>query len=143
MDAWNEKCEQENRVFDSKILSFQGWLQYEMEDRISKMPDLGFDEVEPERIRVAVIQLDCDDGEVINLLKDRGEAIKYQKWDKQKKIEAKIEELKARDLERLITPCSVFMTFETEEGITRALSLNDMIKTQKEYSYLMLWLGKY
>ena len=129
MDAWNEKCRTENKEFDSKLLSFQGWLKYEMEDRMSKMPDLGFDEVENEKIKVAVIQLDCDDGDVINLLKERGEAIKYEKWDKQKKIEAKIEEIKVRDLDRLITPCSVFMTFETEEGITRALSLNDMIET--------------
>lgn len=55
MDAWNEKCRTENKEFDSKILSFQGWLKYEMEDRMSKMPDLGFDEVENEKIKVAVI----------------------------------------------------------------------------------------
>ena len=72
MDAWNEKCRTENKEFDSKLLSFQGWLKYEMEDRMSKMPDLGFDEVENEKIKVAVIQLDCDDGDVINLLKERG-----------------------------------------------------------------------
>ena len=72
MDKWNEKCRQENKEFDSKILSFQGWLQYEMEDRMSKMPDLGYDEVETNMCKVAVIQLDCDDGDVINLLKDRG-----------------------------------------------------------------------
>ena len=43
-----------------------------MEDRMSKMPDLGYDEVETNMCKVAVIQLDCDDGDVINLLKDRG-----------------------------------------------------------------------
>ena len=35
------------------------------------------------------------------------------------------------------------MTFETEEGITRALNLNDTIEAQPEYKNLMLWLGKY
>ena len=55
MDAWNEKCRNENKDYDSKILSFQGWIQYEMEDRMSKMPDLGYDEVEDDKIKVAVI----------------------------------------------------------------------------------------
>ena len=53
-----------------------------MEDRISKMPDLGFDEIETEKIKVAVTMLDCDDGDIIHLLSERGYAIKNENWSK-------------------------------------------------------------
>lgn len=44
-----------------------------------------------------------------------------------KEIDAKINKLKNDHLEDLTTPCSVFMTFENEEGVNRALNYNESI----------------
>ena len=50
------------------------------------------------------------------MLKERGEQINAEKWDKVKKIEQDIDELKNNELEKLTKPISAFITFETEEG---------------------------
>jgi hypothetical protein len=61
-------------------------------------------------------------------LKKRGYYIKTEKWEKAKKIEAEI--LKGittneKLMNQLQLPCSVFVTFETEEGNNRAIAYND------------------
>ena len=67
--------------------------------------------------------------EIIKLLGERGNAIKGEKWAKQREIEGKINKLKNGDggktLEKLTTPVSVFMTFESEEGVNRALKFDE------------------
>ena len=37
-------------------------------------------------------------------------------------------------------PCSIFMTFETEEGINRALIFDDAIKADKSLENLQYWI---
>lgn len=56
--------------------------------------------------------------------------IKTEKWDKVDEINDKIDDdLKDEDLlNRLQTPCSVFVTFETEEGLNRALLVNKHVE---------------
>ena len=41
-----------------------------------------------------------------------------------RKIEAEINELKDKELEKLTRPCSSFVTLENEEGYNRAIILN-------------------
>ena len=42
---------------------------------------------------------------------------------------------------QIITPCSVFMTFENEEGVNRALSYDDAVKNGGEdLEHLKTWL---
>lgn len=51
-------------------------------------------------------------------MKQRGTYISTEKWDKLKKINSEINQ-KIKDdeiLNKLQTPCSCFVTFETEEG---------------------------
>lgn len=51
------------------------------------------------------------------MLKERGELILDEKWEKVKEVEMKITEYKNKELEELRRPLSAFITFETEEGI--------------------------
>jgi len=115
-----------------------------MEERISQCPDLGFEEQPPESIKVAVTTLAFKNAEIINMLRERGAAIKAEKWDEQRKIEQKINDLKNEKFDELITPCSVFMTFEDEEGVNRALNYNESIKEDTDLGEKIgKWLGKY
>ncbi len=45
------------------------------------MPDLGYEDETPEKIYISLITFAFDNAELINLLKDRGNAIKFEKWD--------------------------------------------------------------
>jgi len=50
------------------------------------------------------------------------------------KVESKINELKDKHLEDLMTPCSVFMTFENEEGVKRAIEFNKMTEEDPHFA---------
>lgn len=52
-----------------------------MEKRLSQLPNLGYDEVAD--CKIAVTTMAFKNGEIIKLLKERGEAIKNEKWEKQ------------------------------------------------------------
>ena len=77
--------------------------------------------------------------EIINLLKERGEIIKGENWDEMERIDAKINSHKDANLEDLMTPCAVFMTFENEEGVNRAINFNKTIETDPDYEDLGKW----
>lgn len=66
-----------------------------------------------------------------------------EKWDLQRKLEEEINTLKNEKFDELINPCSVFMTFETEEGVNRAREYNDTVDGNDQYNDLKLWLGKH
>ena len=89
------------------------------------MDDLGFENEEPEKINVAVTTMAFDNAQLINLLRTRGTYIRTEKWDKMREVDTKINELKQANLEKFTRPCSVFMTFEGEEGYQRALKYHD------------------
>lgn len=42
-------------------------------------------------------------------------------------IHDKINELKNKNFMKLVRPCNVFMTFQCEEGVNRALKMNEII----------------
>ena len=124
MATWNEKSIAAGRhAYNSDADSFKHWLVNEMEERLAKLPDLGYEEGEP-NLKVAIASLAFKNGEMINLLRERGTLIKTEKWDKLKEIETKINLEKAKIMDDLVRPCSVFMTFESEEGYNRAINYN-------------------
>ena len=57
-----------------------------------------------------------DNRELIALLRERADYIKKEKWDKIREVMQRINDLKRDHFHQLITPCSIFMTFESEEG---------------------------
>lgn len=83
------------------------------------MPDLGYEDDTPEKIYISLVTFAFDNAELINLLKERGNAIKFEKWDRMREINKKINELKTKNVEKYNRPVAAFLTFENEEGINR------------------------
>ncbi len=85
------------------------------------MPDLGYEDVPPPRIETAIISFAFNNSELINLLKDRGNYIKYENYDKMREVDTKINELKnnPEKLESFTRPVSAYITMEDEEGVNR------------------------
>lgn len=50
------------------------------------MPDLGYEDETPERINISMFTFAFDNAKLINLLTQRGLAIKFEKWDKMREI---------------------------------------------------------
>jgi hypothetical protein len=94
---------------------------------------LGFEEEPPERIKIALITFAFDNGEVINLLKARGSAIKFEKFDRMREINAQIEKVKTENLEKLERPVSAFLTFENEEGLNRCINYNQTVEDDPDF----------
>mmetsp|Transcript_41366 Transcript_41366/g.54391 ORF Transcript_41366/g.54391 Transcript_41366/m.54391 type:complete len:230 (-) Transcript_41366:1562-2251(-) len=125
----------------SRVEAFRDWIQNEMERRLDQLPDLGYEDEPVEHVKVAVTTFAFKNHEIINLLKKRGSVIKEERWDDMVKIDEAINRLKNSCLEELTMPCSVFMTFDNEEGINRALGYADTIAEDESLSHLKTWLG--
>jgi hypothetical protein len=54
------------------------------------MPDLKYEDPAPERIIISMISFAFDNAELINLLRDRGLHIKFEKYDKMREVNEKI-----------------------------------------------------
>jgi hypothetical protein len=91
------------------------------------MPDLGYEDEPVENIQVATTFLAFHNFELIELLNERGKLVKNEQWDKMYEIHDKINELKNKHFMQLVRPCNVFMTFQCEEGVNRALKMNEII----------------
>lgn len=107
-----------------------------MEERVSQLPDLGYEVVPEDRTKVAVTTLAFKNQKIISLLRERGQAIRKESWDKMRKIDQEINFLKENEFERITTPCSVFMTFETEEGYNRAIEMEATCRAHPRLKYL-------
>ena len=68
-----------------------------------------------------------DNADLINLLKQRGMYIKAEKYDEMRKINAKIDELNAKNLAKYNRPVTAFLTFENEEGLNRCKAYSDVV----------------
>jgi len=119
----------------SETAQFKLYIQLELEKRITAMEDLGFEEDKDAPVKIAQITFAYYNGEVIRWLTKRGDLIKTEKWDKVKEINDEIAEGISKNgelLDRCQKPCSVFATFETEEGYNRAIIYNE----QPQMSFL-------
>lgn len=67
-----------------------------------------------ENVSIVTINFTYENGELIEMLKERGEALRECKWDEVKKIEKEVEHLKNHHFEKLTRPISAFITFESE-----------------------------
>ena len=76
------------------------------------MPDLGYEQ-KKNKIKIAIMDLAFNNGDILGLLKERGAAIVNQDWEKRQKLERKMIEIKddQKKFKRLTNPCHVFMTF--------------------------------
>jgi hypothetical protein len=113
-----------------------------MSERLTKLPDLGFEEEPPERINIALISFAFDNAELINLLKERGNAIKFENFDRMREINRQIDDVKSKNLEKLNRPVSAFLTFENEEGLNRCLNYNETVQDDEDFEEFRTLLGE-
>lgn len=112
---------------------FKLYIKDELETRINELPDQGYDEADQQgyKKKIAQITFAYENSLIINQLAKRGTYLKEEKWNKVKEVEDKIiTDLTAEDsplLDLQQKPVSVFVSFETEEGVARALTYNDPI----------------
>lgn len=69
------------QVMKSKLDQFRAYFTKEMSHRLSEMPDLGYEDEPVEKVNIALVIFAFDNSELINLLKLRGSAIKFEKFD--------------------------------------------------------------
>ena len=114
-----------------------------MEQRLSQLPDLGFEDEPVEYVKIALTTFAFKNEKIINLLQERGDVIKTEDWEEMERIDASINEIKNNHLEDLMTPCPVFMTFENEEGVNRAINYNESIEADENFAHLGVWLDQF
>ena len=84
-----------------------------------------------------------DNSELINLLKKRGQTIKFEKYDAMRDINDQIN-LAKNDPEKLAKfyrPVTAFLTFENEEGLNRMGAYNELVETSSDYDGFEQLLG--
>lgn len=65
-----------------------------MEQRLDRLPDLGYEEDPVEHVKIAVTSFAFKNAEIIHLLKERGDIIKNEQWDQMPVVEQKINHYK-------------------------------------------------
>jgi hypothetical protein len=74
--------------------------------------------------KIADINFTFDNREMLNLLTKRGSAVENKEQSKVNLIQKEIDDLVGQSHERLTTPLSAFITFETEKGYLTACKMN-------------------
>lgn len=74
------------------------------------------DNIKIDKVKIADIAFAFNNSELINLLRERGSHIMYQRYNQMREVEAKISDLKNQKFNQLIQPCDAFITFEEEDG---------------------------
>lgn len=75
------------------IVHFRHWITKEMEEKLTNMPGLGFDE-DVDTIKIANTTFAFNNAELINLLKQRGAAISTNKFELMRELDKEIDALK-------------------------------------------------
>ena len=83
---WLVKCSKEGTRFLSGVQGFQEWFRNEIETRLKRLLNLGFEE-ESDKVKVAFVTVAFNNSDIIELLVKRGTAIINEKWDEVEKIE--------------------------------------------------------
>jgi hypothetical protein len=119
----------------TKIEAFRDYIKDELEERLTNLPDLGYEDEAPDRIRIAMITFAFDNARLINLLRIRGTAIKFENYNKMREINDKIDELKSNinELHKLNRPVTAFLSFENEEGLNRAINYNETVIGDRQF----------
>lgn len=131
-NRWKATYHKENNPI-SEMAQFKLYIQNKLEERVSSMDDLGYDGVtgenEKKKIKIAQITFAFYNEDIINNLRKRGVLIKTEKWEKLDDLNDKIDNILKDEkiLNKLQSPCSVFATFETEEGYNRAKLMNEQV----------------
>jgi hypothetical protein len=123
---------------------FRQFIEDIIEERLTEMPDLGYEDVAPARIEIAILSFAFNNSELINLLKERGNYIKYENYDKMREIDMKIDELKSNpeNLENFTRPVSAYITMEDEEGVNRLLLYNEVCESDPHFKRYEQILGE-
>ena len=97
------------------------------------MPHMYIDGTENIPILISQITLAYNNEMIINLLRKRGNAIKAEKYKELEKVNDELaKEIKnQKTLDDCQRPCSAFVMFETEEGVTRANYLLEYAEENK------------
>ena len=122
-------------------------MKDELESRISDLPNLGIDgsEMDDQPIKIAMIFFAFDNKKMIEWLRVRGENIKNERWEQVQNINQQISSALVDDsalVDKLQRPCSVFVTFESEEGYHRALTYNNLVASDPNYQRYRTLLGQ-
>ena len=94
-----------------------------------------------EHVKIAITTFAFKNPDIINLLKERGDIIKNERWKEMEAIDQDINKIKKEKIDDLMTPVAVFMTFECEEGVNRAMAYNEIVEKDESLSHLRTWLG--
>lgn len=78
----------------AKLTQFRDYFNQTFCKALTALPDLGYEDEPPKSIRISLIQFAFDNSELINLLKARGNAIKYENFKLMHDLNKKIDELK-------------------------------------------------
>ena len=90
------------------VVHFRNWLKDSIEQSVG---------------RLVTITLTFHNSRLIRLLRARGDHIKREAYEQVAQVEEQIRALKTESIEQLKQPVTAFVTFETEEGYSKGLSL--------------------
>lgn len=114
-----------------------------MEYVLTQLPDLGYEDEPVEQVKIALTTFAFNNEEVIHLLRERGQIIKKEDWPKMEGIDNKINKLKEDNVDMFTKPVSVFISFQCEEGVNRAVNFNETVDSDPEFYKYKKWLGEY
>jgi len=115
----------------SAATQFRSYMKKFMEEALSAFPNLGFDEGVTD-IKIAKLTFAFDNAVLINLLRQRGMAIKGQNFDKVRELNKKIDQYRQDNYDKIARPVSIFLTFSSEEGKQRCIQYNDIVENDPE-----------
>lgn len=126
----------------SKVAGFRDFLKQEFEDRLSSLPDLGYEDVPVDVVKIAMITFAFDNAGLITMLRTRGSAIKNELYDDMRKSDKEINEYVQGNLKTIARPVTAFITFENEEGLNRALNYHEAVDKDPTKQDLKTLLGE-
>lgn len=109
--------------------------------------DLDNDEVD-EAPKISMINFAYNNARIINQLKTRGNYIKAEQWNKLRQLNTEMCEQfldlskKQELLDSVQRPVTCFITFENEEGKSRAEEYNDITEAFDEFEHYRTLLGE-
>lgn len=109
----------------SKARELRKYMKKELERYLTEeVPSQDFEEID--RVRIAQITFAFNNAHIVKMLKERGNFIKDVQFDKIREVEEKINAYKHENIYELNRPVFAFVSFESEEGLGRALALESV-----------------